>query len=456
VNRALLLLVLPLLAAVLACGGDGANNPGPSSPTVAGPVTIQFWHSEVASNQKSLRSLVDRFNSEQDQVRVNLVFQGNDEDTMNKLLASVGSDDVPALAYLAELHTQLMIDSGATTPIQDFVDRDGYDLSDIDSKVIDYYTLDGQLRAMPFAVAVPLLYYNKVPFREVGLDPDRPPADLEELRAASEKLLKRDSEGKVVRSGIALDTVGWYLDLTYAEHGDLFVDNENGRQGRATKALFDGPTGQAFFRWWHDMIERDLAVNVGPNPNSVDSALAVAVGRAVMAFGSSAALRSLVDALKNAPAEIELGATGHPGVPGGTGLPGLYTRALWISNERPQEEQEAAWTFVKWLLEPEQQAEWFAGSGYLPVVPAAYELEPAQEIMAEYPQFRVPVDLFLATPSTPIPPGPLLGPFLAVRNIVEQAMEEISVGGRDPDEALADAVAQANEEIERYNRRVGD
>ena len=34
-------------------------------------------------------------------------------------------------------------------------------------------------------------------------------------------------------------------------------------------------------------------------------------------------------------------------------------------------------------------------------------------------------------------------------------MEEISVGGRDPDEALADAAARANEEIESYNRRVG-
>ena len=58
---------------------------------------------------------------------------------------------------------------------------------------------------MPFGLAVPLMYYNKVPFREVGLDPERPPRDLDEAHAASEKLVQRDSAGNVTRSGFALD-----------------------------------------------------------------------------------------------------------------------------------------------------------------------------------------------------------------------------------------------------------
>ena len=61
---------------------------------------------------------------------------------------------------------------------------------------------------MPLCAGVPLLYYNKVVFREVGLDPEKPPRDLEEVRQYSEKILKRDGAGNVVRSGIALESRG--------------------------------------------------------------------------------------------------------------------------------------------------------------------------------------------------------------------------------------------------------
>ena len=74
------------------------------------------------------------------------------------------------------------------------------------------------------------------------------------MRAYSEKLYKVDSSGNVARSGISFDIQAWYLDLTLAEHGDLYVNENNGRDGRATEAVFNGATGQAFFRWWADMV----------------------------------------------------------------------------------------------------------------------------------------------------------------------------------------------------------
>ena len=45
-----------------------------------------------------------------------------------------------------------------------------------------------------------MLFYNKVTFREVGLDPENPPKDIEELRQASEKMVKRDSHGNLDRA----------------------------------------------------------------------------------------------------------------------------------------------------------------------------------------------------------------------------------------------------------------
>ena len=461
-----LLACLALVLGLAACGGGGGGTegPGPSATAQAGAtatpsggtVEITFWHSEIASNLTTLQDLIRRFNNSQSEVKVKLAFQGTSDDNMAKVLASLRSGQPPTIAYLDEIQAQRLIDSGGFRLVQDFIDRENYDLSDFDPKTVQYYTVDGKLWAMPISIAIPLLYYNKIPFREVGLDPDKPPKDLEELKQVSQKMVKRDAHGNLMRTGMAIDINHWYLEVAVAEHGDLYVNNGNGREGRATAVEFNGPTGQALFQWWHDMVKEGLAINVGRALVSPDYLLAIGTGQAVMSRASSSGLRSVVDVLEGglAQTEVELGVAGLPGAPGGTGYSAIYSRALWLAKDRPQAEQEAGWKFVKWLMEPEQQAEWFAGSGYLPVRNSSYDLPAAQEIMAKYPGFRTAADIFLASPVTPATLGPLLGPFNEVREAVNRGLEETVVGDKDPIEALEDAAKEANRIIEDYNRRV--
>jgi sn-glycerol 3-phosphate transport system substrate-binding protein len=458
-RKSLLSLVAVLLLSVTlgACGGGEKGTPTPETPGASpagGPVTIDLWHSESAANADTLQRLISRYNSSQDEVKVQAFFQGTDEELIAKLVTSLGSGKVPAIAILSELDTQTMIDSGDAAPVQDFIDREGYDLPDLDEKSVQEYTVQGKLWAMPCGSGVPLLYYNKVTFREVGLDPDKPPQDLEELRQYSEKILKRDASGNVVRSGIAIDNQEW-TQRALAEHGDLLVDNNNGRDGRATKVLFDNDTGRWFFQWWHDMVDSGLAFNVGRNLTYADGFLAMVSGRAAMTFSYSNALRSVVDALEKGVQGVEMGVAAVPGVPGGTGAPLLFGRVLWILNVRPEREQEAAWKLIKWLMEPEQQAEWFAGTGYLPANHSAVALPAAKDVIAKYPQFQVPLDLYLKSPTTPAALNALLGPFWRVDEALHQGADAMLSGAKDPDQALEDAAADANRIIEEYNRRVG-
>jgi len=458
VRRPLLSLVAVLLLSVTlaACGGGEEGAPTAETPGArppSGPVSIDFWHSEVGSNVETLNRLVERFNASQNEVRVRASYQGAYQEAAAKLIASLGTGQVPALVLLNESQTQRMIDSGAVTPAQEFIDGEDYDLSDVDKKAVQYYTVKDDIWAMPFAGEMPLLYYNKVTFREVGLDPEKPPQDLEELRQYSEKILKRDASGNVVRSGIAIDIFGW-LSTVLTEHGELWVDQSNGHEGRATKVLFDNDTGRWFFQWWHDMVDSGLAFNVGRNPTYADDFLAIAAGRAAMTFSYAGALRSVIDALQQGVQGVEIGVSQLPGVPGGEGLNALSIYGLWIMNQRPQQEQEAAWKFIKWLVQPEQQAEWVAGTGYLPVSRSSVDLPAAQDLVARYPLFQVPLDLYRNTPVTPATSGAILGPADQVAEIVYTAVEEMLVGGKDPAQALKDAAAKADETIAEYNRRV--
>jgi len=455
-SRLSILAALAVIVVVLAaCAGEEAGptpgTPGATSP--AGPVQIEIWHSEPAANEDTLKRMIDRFNASQDEVTVRPVYQGSPDDLMTKLMASTGSGRVPAIAFMMETFIQRLIDSGFVTPVQDFVDREDYELSDLDERAVQSYTVEDKLWGVPFVVDVPLLYYNKLVFKEVGLDPERPPQTLEELRQYSQKILKRDASGNVQRSGIAIHVSLW-TEQVFAQQGDLLLDMNNGHDGRATKVLFDNDTGRRFFQWWHDMVEEGLAFNVGRNPSGADNYLAVASGRAAMTFGFAGALRSVVNALEKGVEGVEIGVGPVPGFADGTGSTLLLPHGLWILNLRPQEEQEAAWKFIKWFLEPEQQAEWFAGSGQLPVSRSSVELPAAQEVLAQYPFFETALRLYLGVPANPASLGAILGPFPEVREAIQDGVEEMLVGGKDPIKALDDAAERANQAIEKYNEWV--
>ena len=121
-----------------------------------------------------------------------------------------------------------------------------------------------------------------------------------------------------------------------------------------------------------------------------------------MTFSYSNALRSVMDALEKGIPGVEMDVAALPGVPGGIGgrLCSLVVSS-GSSTLRPEREQEAAWKFIKWLMEPEQQAEWFASTGYLPISHSAIDQPAAKDVVARYPQFQVPLDLYLNSPTTP-------------------------------------------------------
>jgi sn-glycerol 3-phosphate transport system substrate-binding protein len=413
-------------------------------------VNITFWHSESASANDNLVKLVDRFNASQDEVKVEAVYQGSDQDLALKLIASMPSGNVPTIAYQSETYTQAMIDSGQIVPIQQYIDRDKYDLSDFSPAAIAYFTVNGTLYAMPHGLAVPLMYYNKIPFREVGLDPEQPPRDLDEARAASEKLVQHDSAGNVTRYGFAQDIHPWYVELTVAVSGGLYVDNGNGRDALATKAVFNSPEGVRILEWWKSMYDEGILGNYGRATSETRNAFSAQ--NTAMIIESTATLRGLLDASKD---KFELG-TGFLPRPNeeafktsGTIIGGA---SLWILKDRPPAEQQCAWELVKHLVSPKMQAFWHINSGYYPIHKRGYDEPMDKEWRAKYPQFQTAIDQLHMAPNTRVTQGALTGVMPQARQAIEAAIEAVLLGKATPKEALDKAAADVTKAIEDYNK----
>ncbi len=449
--------MLPLLfvvgVALASCGGggDGGEN-GLSPPNDTGGRTkITLWHSMSSPLNVFLQNIIDDFNASQDRYQVEAIFQGSYSESLNKLISSIGSGDVPTIIQLNDTSTQIMIDSREITPMQDFIDKEEYDLSDFEPKALAYYSVDGTLYSMPFNLAGPILYYDKADFREVGLDPDRPPRTLEEVRQYSERLVKRDAQGNVTRSGIALSTSPWFFEQMLAKQGALYVNNGNGRDARATEALFAGEEGKDVFQWWDQMVDSGLAYNAGRQ--GFNAMLALGSDRATMVIESTAALGGAVLALSlvdRDPKDLGTGPMPAPaGEGGGTVLGGA---SLWMLDRASDEEKRGAWEFIKFAVTPEQQARWHADSGYFPVRVSAYDLPPAVARREQFPQFTTAIDQLRASPDNRATEGALLGRFDQIRERITQAFERVLTGGADPARELEAAAADADKIIEEDNR----
>lgn len=453
--------------ALVACGGGGGDDgggggggggaSGAECPIGAideaggGPVEITMWHSMTRENEAELQALAEEFNSSQEDVVVSLVNQTSYDETNEKFRAGLTSGDLPDLIQMEDIFTQQMIDSQAALPAQACIDAENYDLSDYIPRVVDYYTVEDTLWPMPFNVSNPVLYYNKAAFEQAGLDPEQPPTSLEELRSASEQITASGYE-----YGLALKVEGWYLEQWFAKAGVEYVDNGNGRDARATAVEFDNDPGLELFEFLSGMVADGLAVtNERIGAGAIDNYLAVANGKAAMTIDTSAALGT-IDALlfSGQFPGVTLGVGNMPG-PDGEGGVLVGGGALYMMNQSSPEKQEAAWRFAKFLNESENMAEWAAATGYIPIRESSVNEPVLQERYAELPELKVAYDQLLAGADNVATAGPVIGDYRGVRDVVEEAENQMFIEGKDPQDALDDAKSGSDAVIADYNDRLG-
>ena len=426
----------------------------PTKVAPAGAQRIAFWHSMAGDiGGKSIPKLADDFNASQQKCFVDPTYQGSYDDSLNKLKAGLQSNATPALVQLYDIGTRLIVDLKVASPVQDFMDKDKYDVSDLEPNVLGYYTVEGKLWSMPFNSSNPILYYNKDMFKAAGLDLDKPPRTWDEVSAAAKKLTIKDGSGKVTTYGVAFAIYGWFVEQLLAVSGGQFVDNGNGRDGTATKATFNSPEGVKVLEWWKSMFDDGSMANFGRT--TVDTRNAFLAGKTAMIIESTATLRGLID---GSAGKFQLG-TGVLPRPnedafktGGTIIGGA---SLWIINDRPPVEQNCAWEFVKFLVAAPQMAYWHTVSGYFPIRKAAYDEQMDKDWRAKYPQFQTAIDQLHMAPNNRVTQGALIGVFPTARATVETAVEEVLAGKSTPQEAMDKAAASVTTAIGDYNKSMG-
>jgi len=430
------------------------DEPVVEEPMPEGTVNIAFWHSMGGDlGGIAIPEMAKAFNDSQTQCSVEPIYQGSYDDALNKLKAGLQSKDTPAVMQLYDIGTRLMVDLEVIKPVQDFIDAENYDVSDLEPNVLAYYTVEGKQASMPFNTSTPMLYYNKDMFAAAGLDPDSPPRTFEEVWDAARVLTQKDDNGNVTVSGFSMSIYGWFFEQYLAVSGGYYVNNGNGRDALATEATFNGPEGVALMEWWKGMYDEGLMGNYGSV--NADVRTAFYAEQTAMFIDSTAVLRGAMDTVDG---KFEIG-TAYLPRPNEASFENSGTiiggGSLWIIADRPAEEQNCAWEFIKFQASPEQQAYWHTMSGYFPIRQTAYDVQLAQDWRANYPQFETAVDQLHLAPNNRVTQGGLIGVFPTARQTIQTAIEEILAGVATPQEALDKAAKSVTDAIEEYNISMG-
>ena len=449
--------VLATSLVLAACGGgDGSSSDGAGAPKAdvlkdaKGVTTVSFWHAMDGKNAEVLTQLVKEFNDQnKGKIEVKATYAGKYDDAITKYKAAIQSKSTPDVIQIYDIGTQFMIDAKQTVPMQSFIDRDKLDVSDLQPNITGYYSVDKKLNSMPFNTSMPLLYINKSLFAKAGLDPNKPPTNLDEIRTAAEKLSKKN--GGPADYGFGAAIYGWLLEQFMATSGQEYCNNGNGRTGRATSVNLASDTDLAVVSWWQKMVKDGLAANTGRDTKAAQAAFKS--GQLAINLESTGQLGGYSEAAKQGG--WELGAANYPHVKAGeTGGPIIGGASLWINGVGHKDaNKEAAWQFVKFLSSPKSQATWHTGTGYFPNSKGALNQPVDVEYRKANPLFDVAVQQLDSTKLTTATQGCLLGVMPQARKASEDGIEAALNGG-DPQQSMTKAAQGLEAQIKSYNDSV--
>ncbi len=388
----------------------------PITPSPSGPLagidpagqTVIYWHQHSGDRAKALDAMAAEFNAANPWgITVQPSSQGSYGDVYRKMLAAITSGELPNLVVAFQGQAATYQLDGALVDLEQFVSDPqwGYtaaELADFFPRFIDHDVSPqfGMRLGFPLSRSMEMLYVNLDGLAELGYA--APPVSWQEFGEMA-CAWSRSAEGRV---GFSLPADESFLAATiFGLGGDVF-------DYAADEYCYDGPQALYVLDVLQDLLARDCVNRVAEaGSDRVDFARRVNL----FYFASSAAMPFVEAAIAEAEGgDFQWTVAALPYADLGAASPTQKLNGASVSIPVTTPEAElAAWLFVRWLAEPEQQAAWARITNFFPVRRSALAL--LQDDLAENPRYAAAVALLGATRMVP----PLAG-YDAVRDIILQ------------------------------------
>ncbi|HML21965.1 MAG TPA: extracellular solute-binding protein [Aggregatilinea sp.] len=300
-------------------------------------VQLTLWHMEGTTNRiERIQTLLDEFNASQSEIEVTQEPQ-NWGEIYTKAPAAIAAGNAPDMLFAIPDFTPILKDLGAVQPVEDFV-------AELDAEhpfypaMVEQYTYDDHTWAVPLYNMAQNMWYRKSVLEAAGIEV---PTTWDEWLAAAEALTTDEQYGVGLPAAKNLYTDQVVYDFMIGA-GASEIYNDDG------SLRFNNPeTVEAY-----DMYNQLLQYSPADSPNW-------AWGEAEACFANATCamvIQFTVISTYDTQAEGDAADLGVAPIPYKEGVedPGTiaYANAVMLLTDDPAK-QEAAKTFISWLLQPE-------------------------------------------------------------------------------------------------------
>jgi sn-glycerol 3-phosphate transport system substrate-binding protein len=385
---------------------------------------------------KVIDNLVAGFEKENPNVKINAVYAGNYDDARIKALAAQKAGQPAQMSVLFSIDIYELLEQDLIVPFDEMATTpaDKAWLKSFYPALMANGTYKGKVYGIPFQRSTIVMYWNKDAFKEAGLDPEKAPANWNEMQQMAAKLVKKDASGNVTRWGVMVPSTGyayWMFQAFARENGQDLMNAEGNRTN------FAHPDVVSALEYWVNLGRKNRVMPEGTvewgtlRQNFVE-------GKTAIMWHTTGNLTAVKDNAKFPFGVAMLPASKQRGSPTGGGN-------WYIFKKSTPAERKAAFEFIKWVTAPERAAEWSIATGYVAVSPAAYETPKLKEYVSGFPQAAVARDqLKFATPE--------LSTFQTgrVRKALDDAIQAAITGSKSPADALKAAQAESERLLKSY------
>lgn len=407
---------------------------------------VVFWHMWTGEWTEVVNRIVKRFNESQEEYEVvALPIPRSGADF--KFLLSVAGKTPPDVMAQWRSVLPAWASQGVIMPFEDLMSPEELEaMKEMVYPVVwDIGSYDGKFYGLSVGLNIWALYYRPSHFVEVGLDPDRVFASMDELDAASEKLFRFDASGNILRIGFLPQHFhGWLPSF-----GGSLYDWESGEVTLRT------PANLAALEWMQGYTHRYGLDRIIRFNSSLQSGTGGTMdwpfisGAYSIAFDGQWRVEQLARYAPNLDYRV------MPVPPGGTeGLPqaGLVAATFMIIPEGAKNPR-GAMEFIKFwsgIVDPDRAAEFYTWGGWLPISQEIAEAPAYRAYVGRYPQFQVFLDILPSPNLTILPPIVEQNYLMDRMNQMEQRVLRLS---EEPEPALQGLMIELEREMSKRRER---
>lgn len=321
------------------------------------PLTIYFSIHVPGRLQIHIRELVQKFNSLGTGIYAIPIFTGRHDQTRTTLQQALTKGPIPTIAVLGIEMWLDMASKGLLLPLDDnFLPRGQEDLIEkgIDKPFLSNTMYKGKIYAIPATRSFPAIYYNKEICKRAGID------GLNSTPLTWANLFDYASRVKQIKGHLDTDA---FLPISLPIDEDWFFSSFARQAGGKTineddfTPRFSSSECIEALEFWVKLCKNGLASS---DELWHQAAQKFIQGQSAMLYYTSGGFTFLT---KNTDFEVGI----WP-------LPYLTTPAVEIGGANfvilansSTTQQKAAWQFIDWVTQPEQNAEWAMATGYLSI-----------------------------------------------------------------------------------------